>query len=86
MALNIKNERTVALAREVAAITGESLTDAVYFALDARLAALRASERTKPEQLEQLWEEIQHNARGLGRYDEGFTTDDLYDPDTGLPA
>jgi antitoxin VapB len=43
MSLNIKNERTVRLVRELAARTGESQTSAVEHAVAARLAALGAS-------------------------------------------
>lgn len=41
MALNIKNEETYRLARELAQETGETLTDAVKIALQDRLATLR---------------------------------------------
>ena len=44
MALNIKNERTVALARELAELNGTSITSAIEDALEARLAQARASE------------------------------------------
>lgn len=40
MPLNIKNERVSALAAEVVALTGQSITDAVGQALEARLAEL----------------------------------------------
>jgi antitoxin VapB len=40
MALNIKNEETHRLAQKVAAVTGESLTEAVTQALRERLARL----------------------------------------------
>ena len=40
MPLNIKNERVSALAAEVVALTGQSITDAVGEALEARLAEL----------------------------------------------
>ncbi len=40
MPLNIKNERVSALAAEVVALTGKSITDAVGEALEARLAEL----------------------------------------------
>lgn len=42
MALNIKNERTVALVRELADLTGESMTSAIEQAIAARLEALKA--------------------------------------------
>ena len=41
MPLNIKNERVSKLALQVAAETGESITDAVGHALESRLAELR---------------------------------------------
>ena len=41
MALNIKNETAERLAHELAAATGESLTQAVIAALKSRLAAVR---------------------------------------------
>ena len=41
MALNIKNPEADALAHELAAATGESLTEAVTEALRARLEAVR---------------------------------------------
>jgi antitoxin VapB len=41
MALSIKNNRADELARELAALTGESLTDAVIAALEFRLAEER---------------------------------------------
>lgn len=41
MALNIKDADTDRLAREVAALTGESITDAVRVSLEQRLGILR---------------------------------------------
>jgi len=41
MGLNVKNEETYRLARELAEITGESLTEAVTVALRERLAHVR---------------------------------------------
>lgn len=41
MALNIKDPATDALARELAAQTGESLTEAIRVAMSERLARLR---------------------------------------------
>ncbi len=43
MALNIKSPEAHALARELAAETGESITDAVTGAVRERLAAVRAT-------------------------------------------
>ncbi len=41
MSLNIKSERTHRLARELAALTGDSVTGAVTIALEERLARIR---------------------------------------------
>lgn len=45
MALSIKNDRADELARELAALTGESLTDAVVQSLEERLMRERAQRR-----------------------------------------
>ena len=47
MALNIKDAETDAVAREVAALTGESITVAVRTALRERLTRLRARDRAQ---------------------------------------
>lgn len=47
MALNIKDPATDALAREVAAQTGESITDAIRIALGERLVRLRRQETAR---------------------------------------
>jgi antitoxin VapB len=41
MALSIKSERADRLARDLAELTGESITDAVVFALEARIEVER---------------------------------------------
>jgi antitoxin VapB len=41
MALNIKNEKAEALARQVSAITGENITQTIVRALEERLERLR---------------------------------------------
>lgn len=80
MALSIKSERADQLARDLAALTGESITDAVVAALEARLEVERRRRR----------------ARGLGDIVERFgqlLVLDERDPDEiigyderGLPA
>lgn len=45
MALNIKDEATDRVARELAAATGESITDAVRVALTERLHRIQAQDR-----------------------------------------
>lgn len=85
MALNIKNEQTVALAHQLAEATGESLTQAVTEALAQRLERVRAS-TDHEARVDRLWEQAQQLRRELGPYAAGFTAEDLYDPDTGLPT
>ena len=45
VALSIKSERADQLARDLASLTGESITDAVVAALEARLAVERRRRR-----------------------------------------
>jgi len=45
MALSIKNDRADELARELASLTGESLTEAVVHPLEERLARQQAQRR-----------------------------------------
>ncbi len=85
MALNLKNEETERLARELAARTGESLTVAVTVALQERLARREEAERrsTRMERIEQIIE------RTAPLLNDGRSTkelfDELYDDETGLP-
>lgn len=44
MALNIKNERTVALARELAQLQGTTITSAIEHALEEQLAKVRSGD------------------------------------------
>ena len=46
MALSIKSERADRIARDLAELTGESITDAVVASLEARLEAERRRRRT----------------------------------------
>jgi antitoxin VapB len=82
MSLNIKNPKTHALARELAATTGESVTEAVTVALQERLKRLqRCGER---ELVERALEIGRDCAARLG--DRRFIdhADLLYD-ERGLP-
>lgn len=84
--LNIKNPRAHDLAVEVAAVTGESLTDAVIQSLQERL------DRVKPKREPLDLEKIEALTREIrARLPQSFLDDpdptaDLYDPETGLPA
>jgi len=54
MALSLKDKETDQLAREVAALTGETLTDAVRVALSERLARERLRRGVADQLAEQL--------------------------------
>lgn len=82
MSLNIKNERTHALVRELATLRGVNQTDAVTEAVEHRIAELRADTRVdrKAERILQLAREFRELAGDID-----LSTDDLYDDETGLP-
>lgn len=84
MSLNIKNERTHALVRELATLRGVSQTEAVDEAVRARLAEVHAEreKEAKFEQIMALSREIGASMRAQGLE---ITTDDLYDEETGAP-
>lgn len=82
MALNIKNQKTLELARELARRRGESVTQAVTQALEETL------ERTKEDKTEELVERLMAIARDCAAHlNEASLVDHgelLYD-DEGLP-
>jgi antitoxin VapB len=84
MSLNIKNERTHELVRRLAALSGMSQTDAVTDAVERRLAELQSSEdaewAARKAEILRLAAEIRE-----GTKDVDWSTDDLYDDETGLP-
>ncbi len=84
MSMNIKNEEAHRLARELADLTGESMTEAVTEALRERLERLEA-ERTRKAGIERLLE-IAHEC--AQHFDPDFRSEDhaemLYD-ELGLP-
>ena len=87
-ALNIKNDETYALARQLADETGESLTEAVTTAVRERLVRLKLAET--PDDREERgragWAIAQDIARRIGPYDPDVDpTAVLYDEETGLP-
>jgi antitoxin VapB len=66
VALNIKSAETDRLARELAALTGESITDAVTRALEMRLEQERRERDTlRREQLKALLDDIRRRASKL---------------------
>ena len=54
MSLNIKNEETHRLVRELAELTGESLTEAVTAAVRERLARVRNTDEKRREKVEAI--------------------------------
>ena len=63
MALNIKSAETDRLARELAALTGESITEAVTKALEMRLEKARHEpDHLRRERLRALIDEIRERA------------------------
>jgi|ERR1700674_1038686 len=84
MALNIKHPATEKLAREVAAQTGESLTEAVRHSLEDRLERLKG--RRSASDLVETLLEISRRCRSLPDLD-GRSADDIlaYD-EIGVPS
>jgi len=82
--LNIKNEETVRLVRELSQRTGQSMTGAITLAVKAQL------EREKPNPKAGLAEWLNQLSRETAPLmNDGRTSkemmDELYDPETGLP-
>ena len=82
MALNIKNEETHQLVRELAALTGESMTQAVTEAVRERLEKVRREKESRFEHLMAIAKETAPLLRDLPPSTE--IGDLLYD-ERGLP-
>ncbi|MSP92359.1 MAG: hypothetical protein EXR79_11240 [Myxococcales bacterium] len=84
MALSIKSDAADRMARELRALTGETLTEAVVVSLSERLARKRAEQDRRPmaDRLDDIAKRFHRHARGDGR-----TLDEIvgYD-DSGLPT
>lgn len=80
----MKSERADRLARELADLTGESMTAAITVALEERRARERAR-RLRPDPAERL-ARIAREAHALPRFDERSVDEILGHDDTGLPA
>ena len=83
MALSIKNPQTERIAREVAAETGENITQAIYIALEERLERIRGRVKT-PDMAADIMN-ISKRCSRLPDHDRR-TPDEIlgYDP-TGVP-
>lgn len=83
MALNVKSERADRLARELADLTGESMTTAITLALEERLARERAR-RLRHDPVERL-ARIAREAHALPRFDDRPADEILGYDETGMP-
>ena len=86
MSMNIKNEKTHRLAKELAMEMGVSLTAAVTEAVEQKLATLRAAQADDPEARAQRILELAAEMRSrapAGYFDQDF--DELLYDDMGLP-
>jgi antitoxin VapB len=83
MSLNIKNEKTHRLARELARITGESMTSAVEQAIRERLERLRA--HSKKGMAERLLEIGRDCAAHLKEPYKSIDIDELLYDEKGMP-
>lgn len=90
MGLNIKNERVVDVIRELAAVTGESMTSAVETAAREKLERMQAEGRYEPAHLVERRARIERSVREMQRIakDSGVTREqideDMWD-EWGLP-
>jgi antitoxin VapB len=83
MAINIKDDQTDHLAREVAKQTGESLTEAIRVSLEERLRRLSGRRRV-PSRMEKLYE-ILARVDSLPRLDDRSEDEILGYDERGLP-
>lgn len=90
MGLNIKNERVHDLARQAAEALGTSMTGAIEVALTRLLAdqGVDPEERRRREKSERVRATLARIHALLAEVppENQFTIEDLYDPETGLPA
>ena len=85
MALSFKDPETDALARQVAKLTGESLTEAVRTALSERLERERLK-RGKPGDIEKRIDEIVERYNALPILDDRTLDEILGYDENGLPS
>jgi len=83
MGLNIKNPEAERLIKELAELTGENQTAAVTEAVRERIA--RVKRRGLSDRLLALAEDCARRINAPGG-PKMMEIDDLYDPETGLPA
>jgi len=83
MALTIKNSEAERLSRELADLTGETITTAITVAVDDRLTRLRARQDSAEVRVARILDLGRSIAAALPR--DGLRPEDLYD-ERGLPA
>ena len=76
MGISIKRDETEKLAREVAKLKGESLTDAIHHALESELARL-VKDRKSPEQIESELTELFAKLDAYSGPDNGKSHEDI---------
>lgn len=87
MPLNIKDEAIHAKAKELARLSGETITEAVGKAIDARLERLRREARTRTDEgLAERLMEIGRRCAALPVLDERTPDEILGYDDNGLPT
>lgn len=86
MALSIKHPEADKLARELAALTGETLTDAVLNALRERVQRARMRQRNRRKRLFDRILEISRRARTLPVLDDRSPDEILGYDENGLPT
>ena len=84
MGLNIKNEQTCRLARELAQLTGETMTGAITVALRERLEREKR-DRSVETRIRQLRAIAQRCANLMGPGPSAAEIDDLLYDERGLP-
>jgi antitoxin VapB len=84
MALSIKNPETERLARALARVTGETLTEAVTEALRERL--VRSTGRRDPQRLLEAVREIQAEVARLPVLEKGSDEELIGYDESGLPS
>ena len=84
MALNIKDPETDRLARELAAATGESITEAARRAIEERLSRVRARQHAAQD-MSSLYDIIER-ARSMPTLDDRSADEILGFDEDGLPA
>jgi len=84
MAMNIKNQEAYDLARQLAREEGKSITQVVLEALRDRRQKIGQTARKR--EFEAALRELQGVLRNTPAEGPIRTVEDLYDPETGLPA